>query len=131
MYKRQAPGSAAAAGPPAHSDSTRPVISATAPVTAAPDQAATRTASRPARSATTTSTAAVTSSAHPKTTADAPAYQAHSTNGNWPANRAAGNGTRSRPTASPYTAHTPASTADAAAANPAPSVPGRTAACSA
>ena len=63
----------------------------------------------------------------------ASAARAHSNSGNWAAARADGRGRRSAAVAGsrPYADQAAASTADAAAAYPVPSVPERAAACSA
>ncbi|CAM5622598.1 hypothetical protein SPURM210S_01516 [Streptomyces purpurascens] len=99
----------------------------------APMTAAIRTDTAVTRSATTVSSPAVTSSAAVITYGPASAASADSSNGNWATARAEGRGNRKAAVAGsrPYADQITASTADAAAAYPVPSVPVRAASCSA
>lgn len=105
-------------------DSARPTISAEKPIADPPTHAVTRTPEPLPHRAITPSSTAVASSAHPTTSAGAPAAHAQNSSGHWASTTAAGNGRRSLPSASPYAAHSTASTADATAVKPSPSVSG-------
>ncbi len=76
------------------------------------------------RSATTPSATAVASSAQPTTSVGAPAAHAQNSSGHCASTTAAGSGIRSFPSVRPYAVHNAASTAQAAAVKPSPSVSG-------